>query len=179
VPSIEDDSRRFPRLAARCRVRLVDRFGAWDVETEDVGPRGCRIATARPQTVGALVRLTLWSDAVAAALDVTGQVVWARAGRAGISFAGRALAPGAIPPSDWFQRLAAAAGGERSPRGAPEVPIEVELEPAPLAQRLLRRSQELLETGDRAAAEVIVVRALAIAPGDAALERALGALRAR
>lgn len=181
-----DESRLFPRLVARCRVRIRDRVGVWEGETEDVGPRGCRIVTPRPQTVGALVGLTLASERVAQALEVTGQIVWTRlerSPRAGVSFAGGSSAPGALGPAAWFEALAAA---EREARSAallgepPEIVVEIEepvAVPASLVERISRRARELLAAGERAAAEVILRRALALAPGDAVLEAALRELR--
>ncbi len=172
-----EESRRFPRVVTRCRVRLRDRFGVWDAETEDVGPRGCRIVTRRPQTVGALVSLTLESDRVAEVLDVAGQIVWSRterSARAGVSFAGGA-APGALAPGAWFESLTAALNG-------PDIVIEIDAptpDGDPLPVRLLQRGQELLVHGEAAAAEIILRRALSLAPGDEALEAALRALHAR
>lgn len=177
-----EESRRFPRLLTRCRVRLRDRFGVWEAETEDLGPRGCRIVSGRPQTVGALVGLTLASEHMPAVLEVTGQIVWTRLerpARAGISFAGGASSPGAPAPATWFEALAAAEREARSALiagSAPEIEIEIEdpVAAAPeLVDRIAQRARELVLDGDRAAAEVIVRRALALAPGDVALEAVL------
>ncbi len=166
APMRDDDLRRFPRIASRCRVEIRDRYGVWSAETEDVGPRGCRIVAARAQTVGTLLRLTLSSELVPAPLEVAGQVVWAcRNGtaRAGISFAGAAGSPGATGPSAWFESLLAAedlrCGGIVIAVGAPE-PAE------PLPPRLFARARELLVAGQGAAAAVIAHRALELAPDD-------------
>lgn len=182
MPSGGDDFRRFPRLLTRCRVRLRDRFGVWDAETEDLGPRGCRIVSGRPQTVGALVGLTLASERMPAVLEVTGQIVWTRLerpARAGISFAGGTSRPGAPAPAAWFEMLAAAEREARSEAIAgkpPEIEIVVEhpvAAPPELVDRIARRARELLLGGERAAAELIVRRALALAPGDVTLEAVL------
>jgi PilZ domain len=179
VPEAGVESRRFPRLQARCRVRIRDRFGVWDAETEDVGPRGCRIVTSRPQTVGALVSLTLESDRVPGALEVAGQVAWTQAdrpSRAGISFTGSASAPAAVAPSVWFECMAAAERGADGVSPAPEIVIIVEPPvPAPdsLVDRLRRRAQELVGGGERARAAVLLRRVLALAPDDAAAEATL------
>lgn len=141
-----------------------------------MGPRGCRIVTARPLTVGALVALTLESERVPEPLEVAGQIVWARAerpARAGVSFAGR---PGALAPSDWFDAVVAAQAAPRPPVIVPDIVIVVEAPvkaPAPLVDRLRLRAEELLGGGERAAAEVLLRRILALAPGDAAVEAAL------
>lgn len=184
VPDALAQNRRFPRLRARCRVRISDPYGVWDAETEDVGPRGCRIVTRRPQTVGALVGLTVESDSLREKLEVTGQVVWAvrdRTSRAGISFAGSASRPGATGPGAWFAALALAAGAVEAV-GGPEalvpspdgfdVPSDEEPPPGPpseLARRLADRAGELLDAGAGGAATVILRRAAALAPGDAAV----------
>jgi hypothetical protein len=183
VPNGGEESRRFPRLLARCQVRIRDRFGVWDAETEDVGPRGCRIVTARPQTVGTLVSLRLESERVPEPLQVTGQIVWARADRpvrAGVSFAGGTSHPDEITPAAWFDGVLAA---EEQARCADANGIVIEIEgPVPdsdeLVDRLLHRARELLGDGNRAAAEMIFRRALALSPGDAALAAALRELAA-
>jgi PilZ domain-containing protein len=213
-------NRRFPRLRARCRVELRDRFGTWSAETEDLGPRGCRVVTPRPQTVGALVRLSVRSDLVAAPLEVTGQVVWAtsdRPARAGISFAGGAPAPGAFAPGAWFEELSAAERGEGSAAGRPRPPppgtivppppagalvppppdlagpapgLALEVATAtlpprprprakerdPLVARLCDRALELVGVGRGEQAEVLLRRALSLAPGDVEIEAALARL---
>ncbi|HEY6002016.1 MAG TPA: PilZ domain-containing protein [Anaeromyxobacter sp.] len=185
MPNGGEESRRFPRLLARCRVRIRDRFGVWDAETEDVGPRGCRIVTARPQTVGALVSLTLESDRVPEALEVAGQIVWARAerpARAGISYAGSPYSPAAVAPSAWFEIIVAAEREARGGSPGPEIVIVVEgpvPAPDPLVDRLRRRAEELLGGGEPARAAVLLRRVLALAPGDAAVEAALRDLAAR
>lgn len=176
-----EQNRRFPRLRARCRVRVHDRSGAWDAETEDVGPRGCRIVTRRPQMVGALLGLTVESDSIREKLEVTGQVVWAvpdGLSRAGISFAGSAVRPGAPGPGAWFAALAAAAGAVEAVGGAEalvpapdafDVPRDEEPPagpPAELAQRLVERARELLGSGEAGRAAVLLRRAAALAPGD-------------
>jgi hypothetical protein len=183
-----DNVRRFPRLRARCTVLVRDRYGVWQAETEDVGPRGCRIVTPRSQTVGTLVGLTVESAAVPDRLEVTGQIVWAvrdRPSRAGISFTGAASRPGAPGPAAWFAVLAAAeraveAIETASPLEPPspdgfDVPIDDAPpgEPAELARRLVDRARELVTGGEAPRAAVILRRALALAPGDAAVEAAL------
>jgi hypothetical protein len=183
LAQVREQNRRFPRLRARCRVRVRDRHGEWDAETEDVGPRGCRIVTDRAQTVGALLGLTVESDSLRETLEVTGQVVWAArdaASRAGISFAGSASRPGAPGPGAWFAALAAAAGAVEAVGGQELVPSEdgfdvpVDEEPSTgspseLAQRLVERARELLGSGAGGAAVVILRRAAALVPDDATI----------
>jgi hypothetical protein len=185
-----ENTRRYPRLRARCRVLVRDRYGTWEAETEDLGPRGCRIVTPRPQTVGTLVGLTVASDALPEKLEVTGQVVWTtgrdRPARAGISFAGSASVAGAPGPAAWFAALAAAESAVETvgttdavvppPPDGFDVPIDEnppEGEPAELARRLVERARELIGSGDAARAELLLRRALALSPGDAAAEALL------
>jgi hypothetical protein len=155
----------------------------WDAWTEDVSPRGCRIVTTRRHSVGTLVRLTLVADQLGEPLIVSGQIVWVQDGpppRAGISFTGSPSdVPGAGP---WVRSLEAAAAG-RSGDAAPgitllpgsEAPLDIviappephDASPAALAQRMADRGEELVRSGQRAAGEVLLRRALAFAPDDA------------
>lgn len=184
-----EDTRRYPRLRARCRVLVRDRYGVWEALTEDLGPRGCRIVTPRPQTVGALVGLVVESDALPDKLEVTGQVVWAvrdQPSRAGISFAGAASGPGAQNPAAWFAALAAADRAAQlepgdaillPPPGGLEIAVGAEepedAPPPELARRLVARARELHAGGDGARAALLLRRALALAPGDPDAEAAL------
>ncbi len=165
APTRDEELRRFPRIVSRCHVEIRDRYGVWTAETEDVGPRGCRIVTPRAQTVGTLLRLTISSELVAAVLEVAGQVVWARRDRtprAGISFTGTNGSPRATGPSAWFDSLLAAEGlcaEIEIAVGAPELA-------EPLPPRLLERARQLFADGHTAAAAVIARRALDLAPDD-------------
>jgi hypothetical protein len=176
------EPRRFPRLPSRCRVWVRDRYGIWDAETEDISARGCRIVTPRQQTVGTLVRLTLVADQLGEPLIVSGQVVWALAGppaRAGISFTG---SPSDVPGAGaWVRSLGAAASG-RATDAAPGVtvvgaassldiviapPEPEDAAPQAIARRLADRGEELVRSGQRAAGELLLRRALFFAPDDA------------
>jgi hypothetical protein len=181
--------RRFARLPSRCRVLVRDRYGSWDALTEDVSPRGCRIVAPRRQTIGTLVRLTLVADRLLEPLLVSGQVVWVKDGpppQAGISFMGSPSdGPGA---GAWVRTLEASATGRESD-AAPSVhlvPYDAGLEivvappephdasPDALARRLADRGEELIRSGQRAAGEVLLRRALAFAPDDARILALLG-----
>ena len=175
--------RRFARLPSRCRVWVRDRYGVWDAFTEDVSPRGCGIVTPRQQTVGTLVRLTLLSDQLGEPLIVSGQIVWVEAGppaRAGISFTG---SPAGVPGAGaWVRSLEAAAAG-RAADAAPGVtvldaapatldiviapPEPEDATPEAIAGRLAERGEELVRTGQRAAGELLLRRALRFTPDDA------------
>ena len=183
MPAPFSELRRFARLPSRCRVWVRDRYGVWDAWTEDLSPRGCRIVTARRHSVGTLVRLTLVADRLCEPLLVSGQIAWvqdAPSPRAGISFTGSPSdVPGAGP---WVRSLEAAASG-RTGDAAPGVhvlppsdaildivvapPEPHDASPAALALRLADRGEELFRSGQRAAGEVLLRRALAFAPDDA------------
>jgi hypothetical protein len=155
----------------------------WDGWTEDVSPRGCRIATQRRHSVGTLVRLTLVAEQLGEPLIVSGQIVWVAEGapaRAGVTFTG---SPSGVPGAGaWVRSLEAAAAG-RAGDAAPGVtvlsrppqrldvvvapPEPHDASPAALARRLAERGEELLRAGQRGAAEVLLRRALALAPDDA------------
>jgi hypothetical protein len=189
VTPTDQEHRRFARLPSRCRVFVRDRFGVWDAFTEDVSPRGCRIVMPRRQTVGTLVRLTVVADRLVEPLLVSGQIVWVQDGapaRAGISFTGSPSdAPGA---GAWVRSLEAAAAG-RDGEASPAVhlvrddlaldivvapPEPQDASPDALARRLADRGEELVRSGQRAAGEVLLRRALAFAPDDARILALLG-----
>ena len=183
MPATPTELRRFARLSSRCRVWVRDRYGVWDAWTEDLSPRGCRIVGVRRHSVGTLVRLTVVADQLREPLIVSGQVVWVRDGpppRAGISFTGSPSdVPGAGP---WVRSLEAAAAGRAGDAASgvtvvagAEAPLDIVVgppephddSPAALAQRLAERGEELVRDGHRAAAEVLLRRALALVPDDA------------
>jgi hypothetical protein len=158
----------------------------WEAETENISRGGCLIVTPRPLAVGTLVRLTLSAERIGEPLVVTGQVAWVENGRparAGIAFAGSSTdAPG---PAAWVQSLAAAEVGrvhDAAPGVSVALPSAPELDmvvappepedasPTALASRLAGRAEELLRSGHARPAEVLLRRALAIAPGDPRLE---------
>jgi hypothetical protein len=175
--------RRFARIPSRCRAWVRDRYGVWDGWTEDLSPRGCRIAMRRKHSVGTLVRLTLVAEHIVEPLIVSGQIVWVSEGataRAGVSFTG---SPSDVPGAGaWVRTLEAAAAG-RTGEAAPGVtivsggpqrldvvvspPEPHDASPAALARRLAERGEELVRAGQRGAGEVLLRRALALTPDDA------------
>jgi len=81
--------RRALRVTVRCAVEIRHRFITWRGETEDIGPRGCQIVTARVLDPGREVKLAIRSDAVGRTVGVKGKVIWSRReapSRLGISF---------------------------------------------------------------------------------------------
>lgn len=112
--AIVEDPRRVPRLASRCRVEVRDRFSSWEAETEDLGPRGCQLVTARAASVGDMLTLSIASPLLTTPLVVVGLVCWRRPppdARIGVAFA--APHTSSLAPERWFERLVAADPGAR------------------------------------------------------------------
>lgn len=105
--------RRAPRVPVRLRVEVLHRGVDFVAETEDVGPKGCLVASPRPLDPGAWVRLMLQSDRLSQKLRVTGKVAWAlqpKRQRAGVAFAETKAEPDQ-DPFVWFDRLMRATPG--------------------------------------------------------------------
>ncbi len=95
------------------RVEVLHRGLDFPAETEDVGPKGCLVASPRPLDPGAWVRLLLVSDRLSQRLRVTGRVAWAvqpERQRAGVAFAEMKVERDQ-DPSVWFDRLMRATPG--------------------------------------------------------------------
>lgn len=104
-------------------MELRHRSATWRAETEDVGPRGCQVATPLVLPAGRDVALSIPCNALGRTVAASGRVAWARIeppARLGISFE--------VPPADrdWFEAFlrddpaasrAAAHGRLRLPRG--------------------------------------------------------------
>jgi hypothetical protein len=110
MSSHPSERRRLARIPLTCRVVVGERFSTWVTRTQDVGPRGCRIETARPVRAGALLRLTLELEGGQAPLEAVGQVVWTReALEAGVAFTGSVRGGGgAGAGTGWLDALLAA-----------------------------------------------------------------------
>jgi hypothetical protein len=111
------DARRAPRVPLRLAVTLRHGGDAWAVETEDVGPRGCQLVSARVLAPGSAVVLAVSCPAIDRAIAATGRVTWTRPDapiRLGISFE--------VPTSQrgWFEALLAA--DPRAARAAERTP---------------------------------------------------------
>ena len=94
------DARRAPRVPVRLPVELRHRGATWRAETEDVGPRGCQVATPLVLPAGRDVALSIPCNALGRAVAAAGRVAWARIeppARLGISFE---VAPA---DRDWFE----------------------------------------------------------------------------
>ncbi len=85
-------------------VEILHRGDSWQATTQDVGPGGCLVSSPRALVTGTQLRLVLRSAAVPEALNVAGNVAWARDALGGVAFTIRPL--GFAPrPDRWFQRL--------------------------------------------------------------------------
>lgn len=84
----------------------------WVAETEDIGPRGYRIASMRPLAVDGVAWLVIESSGAAAGqLAVVGRVAWAT-GFGHCHHAGVAIAdPTGLDPEKWFRKLLQAQPG--------------------------------------------------------------------
>lgn len=105
--------RRAPRVPIRLRVEVLHRGVDFLAETEDIGPKGCLVASPRPLDPGAWVRLLLESNRLPQKLRVTGRVAWAsqpERQRAGVAFAEMKVERDQ-DPFVWFDRLMRATPG--------------------------------------------------------------------
>ncbi len=140
--------RRAPRVPFRCQVEIKHRFATWTGETEDLGPGGCQLVTARAVDPGREVKLAIRCDAAGRTFAATGKVVWARAEspvRLGVAFARSGTAKG------WFEALLAAdPAAERAARSVPDrlhgatrvylgEPPQLVLDFTPVEREILRR----------------------------------------
>lgn len=104
-----EERRRLARIPLTCRIEVGERFSTWVARTQDVGPRGCRIALPRPVSVGTLLRLSLDAGEGAPPVEALGQVVWTRDGpepEAGVAFTGDVR--GGERGAAWIDALVAA-----------------------------------------------------------------------
>jgi hypothetical protein len=102
--------RRQPRVPLRLPVEVLHGRESWRAETNDLGPGGCLVLSPRPLIERSQVRVVLRCENLAEALDVCGNVAWARGDRGGIAFAARQLTL-LRRPETWFKRLLEARPG--------------------------------------------------------------------
>lgn len=111
-----------PRRAARVplcvAVEIRHRFVRWEGETEDLGPRGCRIVSPRPLDPGRDVEIALRLEPLGRTVTATGKVAWSRAeapARLGVAFERSGTERG------WFEALVAKdAAAQRAAAGVPD-----------------------------------------------------------
>ncbi len=109
------DKRKTARVPGRFDVQVREKLATWATSTEDVSPRGCRIALKRPLHLGAMVELAFDMGPENEPLVVHGQVAWVRRApplAAGVTFlcAPRQPRQADPRPAAWFDRLRAASG---------------------------------------------------------------------
>lgn len=111
--------RRAPRAAARCRAAVVSPTGAFDAETEDIGPRGCQVVSPTLVRSGDALEVAVTSEKVPEPLKARGKVTWVSEQppwRVGIAFED-AYVPSA---ERWFEKLVAGTPGIGPFRRVPE-----------------------------------------------------------
>lgn len=175
-----EESRRTLRVAARCAASIRFGAGAWETETEDLGPGGCRFVARIHLRRGEPVQVVLAHRAVPFEVRLGATVAWAAGAppyRTGVAFArgqegeaGRfvsALRTG-VPA---LSRAAAAAGRRaradgRERRTPPPLPHLVR---ADRARALVSVARAERLAGRAAAAAGWLRAALQLVPGDPAL----------
>ena len=90
MAAVSVETRRAPRLAAKCPAEVIFGAGRWTGLTEDLGAGGCRIVARLALRPGEPVSLRIRYGGVDFALDVVGTVAWTARRppwRAGVAFA--------------------------------------------------------------------------------------------
>jgi hypothetical protein len=99
------NSRRWPRVPARCRVDIAAGGAQWKAATVDVGPWGCQLVSPQDVATGTEVKLAIANQALAERLLVAGRIAWKSQTipvRLGVVFTGRHAS---IDPRNWYVRL--------------------------------------------------------------------------
>lgn len=172
--------RRALRAAARCRTAVVTPTASFEAETEDIGARGCQVASPKGVRKGEAARLTVANDRVREPLRVAGRIAWVSAHfpwRVGIAFDEAALPA----TTAWFERLVEAHPGLRAFGRLPErIPLDATIYLGPPPRFLVDFSADeaaiLRAVGSGVRVDEIVARLRARGP---AVERALFSLIAR
>jgi len=191
MAAVSVETRRAPRLLAKCPAEVAFGAGRWTGLTEDLGAGGCRIVARLALRPGEPVSLRILYGGVDFALEVVGTVAWTARRppwRAGVAFArgqedkarrfvravlARSPELGTAPVSGF--RAATDAGDRPHPQHLPQTLL------APRAARLrallvAARSHAL--AGDVAEARRNLLSALDLAPGHPEATAALEALGA-
>jgi plasmid stabilization system protein ParE len=191
MAAVPVETRRAPRLPARCPVEVAFGAGRWTGFTEDLGTGGCRIVARMALRPGEPLSLRLRYASVDFALDVVGTVAWTARRppwRAGVAFARgqeakarrfvRALLARSPELAD------APEGGPRSapPPGSRNRAQPRSQAPAQLAPRAARLRALILAARSHAASGNVeearrnLLSALELAPGDPEAQAGLQAL---
>ncbi len=90
MAAVPTETRRAPRVAAKCPAEVAFGAGRWTGLTEDLGAGGCRLVARLALRPGEPLSLKLRYGGVGFALDVVGTVAWTAPRppwRAGVAFA--------------------------------------------------------------------------------------------
>lgn len=179
MAAIPVETRRAPRVAARCPTEVAFGAGRWVGLTEDLGPGGCRIVARLALRPGEPVSLRLRYGGVSFALDVVGTVAWTAPRppwRAGVAFArgqedkARRFVRAVLEASPDLG-VESAAGGIRTPpplpRGVPQHLPQTLLQPRAAHLRALVLSARSLAVAGNVEEAIRSLRsALELAPGN-------------
>jgi hypothetical protein len=176
VAAVSVETRRDPRVAARCPAEVMFGAGRWIGLTEDLGPGGCRIVARLALRPGEPVTLRLRYGGVGFPLDVVGTVAWTAPRppwRTGVAFArgqeedSRRFVRAVLATSPELE-VVSASGGIRAPLPrAAHRPTAAILDPRAAHVRALvisARSQVAAGNVDDAVRQL--QSALELAPGD-------------
>ncbi len=186
MAAVSVQTRRAPRVAAKCPAEVAFGAGRWVGLTEDLGAGGCRIVARLALRPGEPVSLKLRYGGVGFVLDVVGTVAWTAPRppwRTGVAFA-----RGQEEKARRFVRavLTAApelgidseAGGIRTPpplaRGVPRAPTTLLAPRAAHVRALILSARSQAAAGNPEEAIHALRTALELAPGH---EEALAELR--
>src|SRR5512140_700128 len=160
MAAVSVQTRRAPRVAARCPAEVAFGAGRWVGLTEDLGAGGCRIVARLALRPGEPVSLKLRYAGVGFVLDVVGTVAWTAPRppwRTGVAFArgqeekARRFVRAVMATSPELE-VVGARGGIRTPPPLPRVrprPAATLLQPrAAHVRALVISARSQLATGD-------------------------------
>ena len=190
MAAVPTETRRAPRLAARCATEVRFGAGLWTGSTEDLGAGGCRIVARFALRPGEPLSLKLRFGGVREALDIVGTVAWTAPRPPWTT--GVAFVRGQEEKARRFVRavLAAAPALAQAPDPdggfrAPPPPAPVGPAPVPVLpqdpgrfEALLLSARALAAVGSRAEALRAVREALVLEPGNGRAASLLRALQA-
>lgn len=192
MAAVSVETRRTPRVAARCPTEVAFGAGRWIGLTEDLGAGGCRIVARFALRPGESVALKLRYGGVDFALDVVGTVAWTTPRppwRTGVAFArgqedkARRFVRAVLGASPDLGH-ASADGGIRTPppfgRPVPQHLPQTLLQPrAAHVRALLLSAHSQAAAGNTEEAIRCLRSALELAPGDTEVLEELRALGAQ
>jgi hypothetical protein len=183
MAAVPQQTRRAPRVPARCSTEVRFGAGCWTGLTEDLGTGGCRIVARIALRPGEPVSLKLRFGGVRQALEIVGTVAWTAAKApwtTGVAFArgqeekARRFVKAVLASAPELAAAQDVEGGYRAarpasaapvpvPRPAPEVPPEPAAHATPASATLAPPGAPLVPPSPRVAALLLSARALAAA----------------